>query len=642
MAALPHHTMLLSSTDLSLAYDYLRLLDKVSVAVRSGEKVGLVGRNGCGKSSLLKILAGDALPDSGECSARKGLRIGYLPQSFELKEELTVRDNILDGASDIQSWIREYESGEGSEDRQVALMEKINLADGWKLNSRVDAVGSFLTVPDMNSLVRPLSGGEKRRVALARSLVAQPDLLLLDEPTNHLDTEAIQWLESYIAQFPGAVIFTTHDRYFLDHLATRVVELDEGKAYSHEGNYASYLENKAIRDTIADQGERRRQRFLRVELDWVRAGVRARRTKSRHRLDTFYQTKDQSAPVEEQEMDIILPPPPPVGNLGVELKEAGLQVGNGAETRWLFRHLNLSLTPGKCIGIVGANGVGKTSLLRLCMGELEPTEGQVRIGQKIVLNYIDQSRLHLSGHGTVLEEIADGDETVRFGERTLNARAYLKRFQFPDHRANEPVEQLSGGERARLLLAKVLKKGGNFLILDEPTNDLDLPSLRLLEESLVRFEGSVMVVSHDRFFLDRVCDEIVAFEEEGVFSQPGNYSYYLEKRSERRANLARLKPEASQPSEGSPAQKPKRQRPRKLGYMEKRELDGMESTILEAEEKVAQLEKTLNDPNFYLERAHEAEEVSRELEQAKEHVATLYQRWETLASIEGEGSLPVE
>ncbi|MGA1015061.1 MAG: ABC-F family ATP-binding cassette domain-containing protein, partial [Limisphaerales bacterium] len=300
MAALPHHTMLLSSTDLSLAYDYLRLLDKVSVAVRSGEKVGLVGRNGCGKSSLLKILAGEALPDSGECSARKGLRIGYLPQSFELKEELTVRDNILDGASDVQSWIREYESGEGSEDRQVALMEKINLADGWKLNSRVDAVGSFLTVPDMNSLVRPLSGGEKRRVALARSLVAQPDLLLLDEPTNHLDTEAIQWLESYIAQFPGAVIFTTHDRYFLDHLATRVVELDEGKAYSHEGNYASYLENKAIRDTIADQGERRRQRFLRVELDWVRAGVRARRTKSRHRLDTFYQTKEQSAPVDDQ------------------------------------------------------------------------------------------------------------------------------------------------------------------------------------------------------------------------------------------------------------------------------------------------------------------------------------------------------
>jgi ATP-binding cassette subfamily F protein uup len=276
------------------------------------------------------------------------------------------------------------------------------------------------------------------------------------------------------------------------------------------------------------------------------------------------------------------------------------------------------------------------------MGELEPTEGQVRIGQKIVLNYIDQSRLHLSGHGTVLEEIADGDETVRFGERTLNARAYLKRFQFPDHRANEPVEQLSGGERARLLLAKVLKKGGNFLILDEPTNDLDLPSLRLLEESLVRFEGSVMVVSHDRFFLDRVCDEIVAFEEEGVFSQPGNYSYYLEKRSERRATLARLKPEVSQPSEGSPAQKPKRQRPRKLGYMEKRELDGMESTILEAEEKVAQLEKTLNDPNFYLERAHEAEEVSRELEQGKEHVASLYQRWETLASIESEGSLPVE
>ena len=633
MAALPTHTMLLSATELSLSYDYLCLLDKVSIAIRSGDKIGLVGRNGCGKSSLLKILAQESSADSGDCSRRKGLRVGYLPQAFELNETLSVRDNILEGASDVLAWIREYESGQGTEAHQATLLEKINLADGWHLESSAANAASFLSAPPMDCPVSTLSGGEKRRVALARSLVAAPDLLLLDEPTNHLDTEAISWLEETLKQFKGAVMFTTHDRYFLDHLASRVVELDQGKAYLHEGNYSSYLENKAIRQTIADQGERRRQRFLRVELDWVKAGVRARRTKSRHRLATFYETKDLEAPVEEQEMDILIPPPPSMGNLGVELKGAGLKVGEGVDAKWLFRGLTLSLTPGRCIGIVGPNGIGKTSLLKLCMGEIAPTEGSVRIGQKIVLNYIDQSRLQLSGTGTVLEVIADGDETVRFGDRTINARAYLKRFQFPEHRANEPIDQLSGGERARLLLAKVLKRGGNFLILDEPTNDLDLPNLRMLEESLVRYNGSALVVSHDRFFLDRICDEIVAFEPEGIRCQPGNYSYYLENRLQRKAsrNVAGTSDNTEKPS--MPETKIKRSRPRKLGYMEERELEGMEANIQQAEEGIQSLEDTLNDPQFYVERAHEAQAMTEALESRRQEVTALYHRWEELLAI---------
>jgi ATP-binding cassette subfamily F protein uup len=633
MGTLPTNTMLLSANDLVLVYDHLRLLDGVTVAITSGEKVGLVGRNGCGKTSLFKILANQSQPDDGDVSRRKGLRVGYLPQEFELDETATVEDNILSGAADVREWMRRYEAGEGSESDQADWLERIELADGWNLNTRAESIATSLSAPDFKTLVAGLSGGEKRRVALCRALVAQPDLLLLDEPTNHLDATTINWLEEYLKNFGGAVMFVTHDRYFLDTIATRVVELDQGRAFSHPGNYTTFLENKAIRQQIADQAERRRQRFLREELEWVRAGVRARRTKAKHRLDTYYEVKGLEAPPEEREMDVLIPPPPEMGNIGVELEQAGVKVGEGDQERWLFRNLDLSLTPGKCIGIVGKNGVGKTTLLKVCMGELAPTEGNVVIGKKIQINYIDQSRMQLVGKGSVLEEIADGDESVTFGNRSISARGYLRRFQFPEHRANEPVNQLSGGERARLMLAKVLKRGGNFLILDEPTNDLDLPSLRMLEEALADFDGSVIVVSHDRYFLDRICDQIIAFEPDGVFAQPGNYSYYLEKRHEREARQKAVTPPSSTPAE-SPSPREKKNRPRRLSYMEKRELDSMEEAILEAESEVESMETILNDPSYYIDHANEAVELTKKLELAKQNVARLYKRWEELAAIE--------
>jgi len=633
MGALPSNTMLLSANDLVLVYDHLRLLDGVTVAITSGEKVGLVGRNGCGKTSLFKILANQSQPDAGDVSRRKALRVGYLPQEFELDETTTVHENILAGAADVLEWMRRYEAGEGSDADQASWLERIELADGWNMNTRAESIATSLSAPDMNAKVAGLSGGEKRRVALCRALVAQPDLLLLDEPTNHLDATTINWLEEYLKNFAGAVMFVTHDRYFLDTIATRVVELDQGRAFSHPGNYTSFLENKAIRQQIADQAERRRQRFLREELEWVRAGVRARRTKAKHRLDTYYEIKGLEAPPEEREMDVLIPPPPEMGNIGVELEQAGVKVGEGEQERWLFRNLDLTLTPGKCIGIVGKNGVGKTTLLKVCMGELEPSEGTVVIGKKIQLNYIDQSRMQLVGKGSVLEEIADGDESVTFGNRSISARGYLRRFQFPEHRANEPVNQLSGGERARLMLAKVLKRGGNFLILDEPTNDLDLSSLRMLEEALADFDGSVIVVSHDRYFLDRICDQIIAFEPEGVFAQPGNYSYYLEKRREKLARQKAAPPTSAPTKEPQPVRE-KKNRPRRLSYMEKRELEGMEEAILEAESEVETMETTLNDPSYYVDHANEAVELTRKLETAKQNVARLYKRWEELAAIE--------
>lgn len=625
---------LLTANDLALAYGHQRLLQAVTLSIAPGEKVGLLGRNGCGKTSLLRILADHQQADAGEVARRRGLRIGYLPQEFELDATLTVRQNIEAGAADLMEWLRRYESGQGTEGELSVLLNQIDSADGWKLQARIRATASALAAPPLDALVGPLSGGEKRRVALCRALAGQPDLLLLDEPTNHLDAESILWLEDFLREFPGAVIFVTHDRYFLDGIATRVIELADGRCFSHAGNYTAYLESKAIRQQIAEQSERRRQRFLREELDWVRAGVRAQRSKPRHRLESFYQVKGLEAPPEEREMDLLIPPPPSLGNHAIQLGHAGAKVDEGERERWLFRGLTLSLDPAQCTGIVGRNGVGKTTLLRSCLGDRPPDEGTVKIGKRVVFNYIDQARMQLKATGTVLDEISEGSETVLFGEQHLSARSYLRRFLFADERVNEQVSRLSGGERARLMLAKVLRRGGNVLVLDEPTNDLDLPSLRMLEEALADFDGTVLVVSHDRYFLDRICDQIVAFEEDGVFVQRGNYSYYLEKKKERDAvREAALASMAKIPSRDAKSDSaPKPVRGRKLTFKEQRELDGMEASIVSAETRVQEIETTLNDPEFHAARSRDAHGLIADLEAARAEVTRLYERWHELAA----------
>ncbi|MFZ4777819.1 MAG: ABC-F family ATP-binding cassette domain-containing protein [Terrimicrobiaceae bacterium] len=619
-------SVLLSAQELKLAYGNQKLLESVSLTVAPGEKVGLVGRNGCGKTSLFKILAGESESDSGEISRRRGLRVGYLPQEFELDGTKTVLENIEAGASDLVGWMRRYEEGDGSEAELADLLELIQHADGWNLQTRIKAEAGSLDAPPLDVLVGPLSGGEKRRVALCRALASQPDLLLLDEPTNHLDSESIRWLEDFLREFPGALIFVTHDRYFLETIATRIIELSEGRVFSHPGNYTAFLEAKALRRQISEQSERRRQRFLRAELEYVRAGVRAQRSKSKHRLDSFYQIAGMEAPPEEREMDLLIPPAPEIGNTAVELKGAGVRAGETG--RWLFRNLNLSLRTGQCTGVVGRNGVGKTTLLRMCLGELEPTEGIATVGKRVIFNYIDQSRMQLEGKGTVMDEVSDSGEMVTFGTQTLTARAYLRRFLFDESRVKERVDKLSGGERARLLLAKVLRRGGNVIILDEPTNDLDLASLRMLEEALADFDGTVLVVSHDRYFLDRICDQIVAFEDGGIFVQPGNYSYYLEKKKERDASaqsaMKAFAAPAAQPAK--PAPKPKR-----LSYKEQQELDHMEETILTAEKSVKETEELLNDPAFFTSRAADAPDLIEKLAAAKKEVSRLYKRWEELA-----------
>ncbi len=628
---------LLSANELRLAYGHQTLLDGVTLAVAAGEKVGLVGRNGCGKTSLLKIIADENKADSGDISKRRGLRIGYLPQEFEIDPALSVYDNIAAGAADVVEAITRYENGDGTETELDELLTLIEHAEGWDLDARINSLSNALGTPPLEAETGPLSGGEKRRVALCRALASQPDLLLLDEPTNHLDSESIRWLEDFLKTYGGAVIFVTHDRYFLNVIATRIIEISDGKAYSHPGNYTAFLESKAIRQGIAENAEKKRQKFLKDELEWVRAGVKARTTKSRSRVDAFYKIKDKDAPVKEGEMDLLIPPPPRLGNTIVDLEDVSFTYdtdkdssGQVSSARTLFRHLNLSLEEGQCTGIVGKNGVGKTTLLKICLDQLEPTSGTAVLGKQVKINYIDQSRMQLDGTGSLLDEISEGSEKISFGNETLGARAYLKRFLFSDDRINERVDLLSGGERARLMLAKVLKTGGNLIVLDEPTNDLDLQSLRMLEEALAAFPGTIICVSHDRYFLDRICDQIVAFEDDGVKVSPGNFSYYLEKR-QARENAARAQATAAN-RQAKKRTAAKKDKPRKLTLAEAEELKTLEDKVMASDEAVTALQEKLSSSEVQTD-FEQIPVVMAELESAKKTADDLLLRWEYLEEV---------
>jgi len=617
----------LSATELHLSFGNDPILDGATLAIYSGEKVGLVGRNGCGKSSFLRIVAETESADSGNLSRKQDLVVGYLPQEFQLDDRLTVKENIRAGAADLIARIDRYESADGlGETEMERLLREIEHADGWNLETRIETLMRELGAPPADREVGYLSGGEKRRVGLCQALVSQPDLLVLDEPTNHLDAKAIAWLEGYLASMPGACLFVTHDRYFLDRIATRIVELDGGRFFSYAGNYSDYLGGKADRQEREQATENKRQRFLRREIDWVRAGVKARGTKQRSRLENFYAVKAEKAPERELDMELIIPTPPRLANIVVELKE----VGHFWEKDPLFLGVDLEFKAGECVGVVGPNGVGKTTMLKIIQGEIEPSAGHVTIGNRTEFNYIDQTRLEIDEDKSVLEEVSQGSESVRFGEEQLSIRAYLQRFLFTNDRINDRIENLSGGEKNRVLLAKILKKGGNFLVLDEPTNDLDLQTLRVLEEALINFGGTSLVVSHDRWFLDRVCDRVIVFEGDGhVTINEGNYSYYLEKRRahEAVASAAKAKPAKTKRS------RKEEDGPRKLKWKEERELEEMEETILTAESEVEKLEAQLNDPGFYIENSELAVGMSEELETKNAEIKALYEKWEELEAI---------
>ncbi|MDF2377932.1 MAG: ABC-F family ATP-binding cassette domain-containing protein [Verrucomicrobiales bacterium] len=617
----------LSATELNLSFGNDPILDGATLAVYAGEKVGLVGRNGCGKSSFLRIIAGDESADGGTISRKQGLVVGYLPQEFQLDDEATVEANIRAGAADLIGKIERYETAENLSPTEMdRLLVEIEHADGWNLETRIETLMRELSAPPADRVVGYLSGGEKRRVGLCQALVSQPDLIILDEPTNHLDAKAIAWLENYLATMPGACLFVTHDRYFLDRIATRIVELAEGRFFSYDGNYSDYLIGKAERQERDQASEKKRQSFLRREINWVRAGVKARGTKQRSRLDNYYAVKDQKAPDEELNMELVIPTPPRLANVVVELKE----VGHFWDRDPLFLGIDIEFNAGECVGVVGPNGVGKTTMLKIILGEVEPAAGNVTIGKRTEFNYVDQTRLELNEDNSVMEEVSQGVDFVQFGEETISVRAYLSRFLFSNERINDRIGNLSGGEKNRVLLAKILKRGGNFLILDEPTNDLDLQTLRVLEEALINFQGTSLVVSHDRWFLDRVCDRVIVFEGDGVVTiNEGNYSYYLEKRRalDATAAAAKVKPAKEKRVRNN------EDKPRKLKWAEEQELSTMEETILAAEGEVEEIEAQLNDPAFYIENSEKAVAMSAELEEKKTAIKSLYERWEELEAV---------
>ena len=623
----PTHITLLDAADIQVRFNDNEVLKSASLTIRDGDHLGMVGRNGCGKSTFLKILAGLTQPDAGEITRRTGLVTGYLPQDMEGAAEATVMDTIRDGAAHAMQLLAEYETLAADSSRQSDLEQQIAAADAWNIDTRIKTAMTHLNAPEPERLMGTLSGGEKRRVALCRAIVSNPDLLILDEPTNHLDTDSIEWMAEFLKKYRGAFLVTTHDRYFLDEICNHIVELQSGRFYLHKGNYSDYLESNLARMENEQALELKRKRFLRRELDWIRRGPKARTTKAKFRVDKFHGIKNTQGPDKDLEMELIIPPPGQLANRVVDLINVELELGG----QKLINRFDFNFEAGMRIGICGRNGLGKTSLLRIVLGQLKPTGGSRKVGVLTEFNYVDQERIQLDPEKTLLEEVAEGSDMIDFGNGRLAIRAYLQRFGFNPKRINMKVKSLSGGEKSRLLLARILKHGGNFLILDEPTNDLDLPALRLLEEALLAFSGCVLVVSHDRYFLNRVCTGIIAFEGDGqVVYNEGDYEYYREKLAERKERLAKREEPAKAKAKPVTANTAK---PRKLTWKEKKELEGMEEAILAAEEEVTRIEGLFADPEFHSKHGNKTSDLTLEMEQAKNKAAELYTRWEDLEAI---------
>ena len=618
---------LLDASELKVRFNDNEVLKSASLTIRDGDHLGMVGRNGCGKSTFLKILAGITQADDGKVTPRSGLGIGYLPQGLDASDGVSVLDTIRDGAAHSFNLLDEYESLPADSNRQTELEQQIATADAWNIETRIETAMMHLNTPAADRLMGTLSGGEKRRVALCRAIVSNPDFLILDEPTNHLDTDSIEWMAQYLKKFRGAFLVATHDRYFLDETCNHIVELQAGRFHTHKGNYSDYLESNLARMENEQAIELKRKRFLRRELDWIRRGPKARTTKAKFRVDKFHSIKNTQGPDKELSMDLIIPPPGQLANRVVDLINVSLELGG----RELIERFDFKFEASMRIGICGRNGLGKTSLLRIVLGQLAPTGGSKKTGVLTQFNYVDQERVQLDPEKTLLQEVAEGADTIPFGNGKLTIRAYLQRFGFDPKRINMKVKSLSGGEKSRLLLARILKHGGNFLIMDEPTNDLDLPTLRLLEEALLAFSGCVLVVSHDRYFLNRVCTGIIAFEGDGLVAyNEGDYEYYREKLAERKMRLAK-RPVATQANAGS--SRAPEAKPRKMTWKEKAELEGMEAAILKAEEAVARIESLFADPEFHSKHGAKTIELTSELETAKKQGAALYARWEELEAI---------
>lgn len=513
-----------------------QILKDIYLSYYYGAKIGVLGLNGSGKSSLLKIMAGIDQDFLGEAFPAREFKVGFLPQEPVLDPSKTVRQCVEEAVSDVKGVLDEYnainekfaeemtpEAMEKLIEKQGRLQEQIEALNGWELDRKLEVAMDALRCPDPESPVTNLSGGEKRRIALCRLLLSNPDILLLDEPTNHLDAESVAWLERYLAEFPGTVIAVTHDRYFLDNVAGWILELDRGEGIPWEGNYSTWLEQKQARLDQEAQSEEKRQKNLQRELEWVRQSPRARQAKSKARMQNYENLLKEPTPERMQELQIYIPPGPRLGEKVVEFEN----VTKSYDGKVLFENLSFTVPRAAIVGIVGPNGAGKTTLFRLLTGQEQPDSGKVTVGDTVKIAYVDQSRENLDPNKTVWAEISGGNELMKVGSKEMNSRAYVSRFNFNGSDQQKKVGNLSGGERNRVQLAKLLQEGSNLLLLDEPTNDLDVNTMRALEEAILEFGGSVVVISHDRWFLDRICTHILAFEGDSqVTFTVGNYTDY--------------------------------------------------------------------------------------------------------------------
>ena len=527
------------------------ILRDITLSFFPGAKIGVLGLNGSGKSTLLKIMAGLDKEIEGEARPQPGIKIGYLPQEPQLDEAKTVRDIVAEGVGDVQSLIDRFNAisdrfAEPMSDdemnklmeEQAKLQDKIDAVNGWELERKLEIAADALRLPPWEAVIGKLSGGEKRRVALCRLLLSKPDMLLLDEPTNHLDAESVAWLEHFLDEYPSTVIAVTHDRYFLDNVAGWILELDRGHGIPWEGNYSSWLDQKGQRLAQEERQQDALAKTLKRELEWVRTNPKARQAKSKARLQRYEELASQEFQKRNETNEIYIPPGERLGDLVIECKD----VRKGFGDRLLIEKLSFNLPAGGIVGIIGPNGAGKTTLFRMLTGQEKPDGGEIRVGPTVKLAYVDQSRQALNDKNTVWQEISGGLDVIKVGNYETSSRGYVGRFNFKGTQQQQFIGDLSGGERNRVHLAKVLKSGGNVLLLDEPTNDLDIETLRALEEALVAFPGCAVVISHDRWFLDRIATHILAFEGDSQVTWfEGNYQEYVEDYKKRKGE------DASQP-----------------------------------------------------------------------------------------------
>lgn len=519
------------------------ILKDISLSFLPGAKIGVLGLNGSGKSTLLRIMAGVDTQYDGEARAQPGVRIGYLPQEPVVDMDKTVREVVEEAVEEMKAKLAQFDAismrfAEPMSDDEMSvllveqgeLQHEIESGGGWDLDRKLDVAARALRLPEWTAAVHVLSGGERRRVALCRLLLSNPDMLLLDEPTNHLDAESVAWLEQYLEDFPGTVVAITHDRYFLDNAAEWILELDRGEGIPYKGNYTAWLEQKNERLAQEQKQEASHMRVLKAELEWVRSSPKGRHAKSKARLARFDEMNSKEFQKRNETNEIYIPPGERLGDLVLE----GQNLAKAYGSKTLFEQLNFSLPKGGVLGIIGPNGAGKSTFLKLLMQKETPDSGQIRIGETVQLAYVDQMRDHLDDQKTVWEEISDKHDVIQVGSFQMPSRAYVGRFNFKGQDQQKKMSQLSGGERNRVHLAKLLKRGANVLLLDEPSNDLDIETLRALEDAILNFPGSAVVISHDRWFLDRVCTHLMAFEGSGrvVFIE-GNYSDYEEDRLKR-------------------------------------------------------------------------------------------------------------